>query len=298
MDVAGVVSLKGGSMFKLSVRLKIMVGLLFSIVMLGLLFEHTIWASHLPNDSRSNHTKVLSLPTTITIPKAQDLFMPFILVVSLHSTVTWQNDDTIMHVVTTTAQQNNSLNPQLFSFHVLAGKRAQFTFSQSGLYHYYDTTTSSWNATLSRVAAHRGTPHFPLAMDGVIWVQGPISNLPTVAINAIPAGHDEFSNEFQAIRSSGSVTWHNFDEDPHFIGLVPGWSNLLNPIDIGLYRVAGTDDIPGGASTTVLFDTPGLYYYHCRNHTEIDPLTNRAQALPMSSEYPVPMEGFVLVLGS
>lgn len=285
-------------MFKLSLRLKIMMGVVLGIVMLGLLFGHTIWASHTPIIATSNHTKALSTPNTIIMSKGQDLFVPFILAVPLFTTVIWQNDDTIMHVVTTTVQHSRFLNPQLFSFHIPAGRHAQFTFSQPSLYHYYDTTTSSWNASLSRVAANKGTPHFPLAMDGVIWVQGPIHDLPTAAVNAISAGHDEFVNEFQAIRSPGGVTWHNFDGDPHFIGLITGWSAPINPVDIGLYRVAGTDNVPGGASTTVLFEVPGLYYYHCRNHTVTDQLTNRAQALPMSSEYPVPMEGFVLVVAS
>jgi hypothetical protein len=86
------------------------------------------------------------------------------------------------------------------------------------------------------------------------------------------------------------------DEDPHFVGLVEGWSAPVNPVDIGLYRIAGTDDVPGGARISVLFDTPGLYYYYCRNHDQVDPLTHRARALPMASEYPIPMEGFVLVV--
>jgi plastocyanin len=213
-------------------------------------------------------------------------------------TVTWRNDDTATHVVTTTAQQNRFLNRQDFSFCIPTGGQVQFTFSQAGLYHYYDTTMSTWNTTLSRAAAKKGTPHFPLAMDGVIWIQSAIPDLPTAAINHIPAGHDEFANEFLAIAQPGGVTWHNSDEDPHFVGLVGGWPTPVNPVDIGLYRIAGTDDVPGGATVTVLFDTPGLYYYYCRNHDLVDPLTHRARALPKASEYPIPMEGFVLVMGT
>ena len=157
---------------------------------------------------------------------------------------------------------------------------------------------STWNTRVSRVAATRGTPHFPLAMDGVIWVQGTIPDLPTTAVNPIRAGHDEFTSEFLAIAHPGGVTWHNSDEDPHFVGLVAGWSTPVNPVDIGLYRIAGTDDVPGGATVTVLFDTPGLYYYYCRNHDQVDPIAQRALALPKASEYPIPMEGFVLVMGT
>ena len=283
-------------MFKLTVRVKIMMGVVLGVLILELLFGRTIWASYKPTISTIKHTNVAAMPNTIIMPKAQDLFVPYILVVSPHTTVTWGNDDTTKHFVTTTVQHSNLLNPQAFSFQILAGAVAQFTFDQPGLYHYYDTTMSSWNATLSRVAANKNAEHFPLAMDGVIWVQGPISGLLNVAINSIPAGHDDFSEEFQAIRAIGGVTWHNFDTDPHFIGLVPGWPTPINPADISLGRVGGTDQTPGGEATTTLFEVPGLYYYHCRNHTMVDPLTNRAQALPMASEYPIPMESFVLVL--
>jgi plastocyanin len=286
--------------FKLSLRLKLIMAALLTCVVLALVFGYTLWALHLPSISSPDraHTKASPPLTNIAIPKAQDLFVPFLLVVPLHATVTWRNGDLVAHVVTTTAQQSHFLNPQAFSFRVSAGSQVQFTFSRVGLYHYYDTTMSTWNATFSRVAAHRGTPHFPIAMDGVIWVQGPISDLPTAGINPILAGHDEFTSEFLAISHPGGVTWHNFDGDAHFVGLVAGWSTPINPVDIGLYRIAGTNDVPGGATVTVLFETPGLYYYYCRNHDLVDPHTHRAQALPKASEYPIPMEGFVLVVGS
>jgi plastocyanin len=285
--------------FKRSLHLKLIMAVLLICVVLGLLWGYFLWALHPLSTSSHDRTptKTSSALTTIAIPKAQDLFVPFLLVVPLHTTVTWHNADLVAHEVTTTAQQSHFLNPQGFSFHVPAGGQVQFTFSRAGLYHYYDPTMSSWNATFSRVAAYRGTLPFPLAMDGVIWVQGPISGLPTAVINPIPAGHDMFANEFLAIGHPGGITWHNFDEDPHFVGLVAGWSTPINPVDIGLHRIAGTNDVPGGETVTVLLDTPGLYYYYCRNHDRVDPHTHRAQALPKASEYPLAMEGFILVVG-
>lgn len=288
-------------MFKLSFRRKAILIAVLCCVLFGLLCGRALWsrvslaASH--NGSVPTHTTA-PLITTVSIPAEQDLFIPFILAVPLHTTVTWWNDDTIAHLVTTTTQHSDFLNPQTFSFHIPAGKQQQFTFNKAGLYHYYDSTMSTWNATLSRVGAKKGTPYYPLAMDGIIWVQGSINGLPASAVNSVIAGHDEFSSEFVAIHQQGGVTWHNLDTDPHFVGLVDGWSAPINPTDIGLYRIAGTDDAPGGATITVLFNTAGLYYYYCRNHDQVDSLTHRAQALPMASEYPVPMEGFVLVTPS
>lgn len=288
-------------MVKLSLRLKIGLLVLVGSIFLGLVFGHTMLSNALLNSSQFAQVsaKTSTIPdATVVIPQGQDLFVPFILTVPLHTKVVWRNNDVVERDVTTTEQQNTFLNPQSVSLRIPAGEQSQFTFNQAGLYHYYEPFLSTWNASLSRVAANKGVPHFPLAMDGVIWVQGAISGLPTTAINDIVAGHDDFAQEFIAIQQPGGVTWHNLDTDPHFVGLVAGWSSPVNPADIGLYRIAGTDDTPGGATATVLFDRPGLYYYYCRNHDVVDPLTHRAQALPMASEYPVPMEGFVLVTSS
>lgn len=173
-------------MFKLSFRLKAILIVVLCCVLFGMVFGRAIWThvslAH-PQNVRAN-TPTPRI-TTISIPAEQDLFIPYILTVPLHTTVTWWNDDAITHLVTTTAQQNSFVNPQTFSFRIPAGKQQSFTFNKVGLYHYYDSTMSTWNATLSRVEANKGTPYFPLTMDGVIWVQGPISGLPISTVNSI-----------------------------------------------------------------------------------------------------------------
>jgi hypothetical protein len=40
-----------------------------------------------------------------------------------------------------------------------------------------------------------------------------------------------------------------------------------------------------------------LYYYYCANHALINKDWHRVQAFKESSEYPIPMEGFILVVG-
>src|SRR6266705_114324 len=168
------------------------------------------------------------------------------------------------------------------------------------------TTTVTWHRADPRVAANKGVPNFPLAMEGVIWVKAAISNLPSATTSRIPPMHDDFVSEFLAI-TPGSVSWHNFDSDPHFVALVPGWSATsdppqaqaeINPTDIGVNRIAGTDDVPGGDTIAVIFSKPGLYYYYCVNHAHIDAATHRVEAFKLASEYPIPMEGFVLVSDS
>ncbi len=249
--------------------------------------------------TQRSHTAQL---TMVIIPRSQDVFEPFILEVQPNTSVVWQNNDSMAHVFMTTPDQNTFLNLEAFSLRVPAGGRVYFTFKRPGLYHYYDTTVATWDAIDARVAAREGVPHFPLAMDGVIWVQGTISNLPSGASNHIPNGHDDFASEFIAL-DPGLVALHNLDTDPHFISDVSGWSASdnpsqagINPADIGLNRIDGTATIPGGDTINLFFSTPGLYYYYCANHARINATLHRAEALPGASEYPIPMEGFVLVV--
>ena len=285
-------------MLKTPVRVAISTAVLLLGLGLGVTLGTIIYAVHTPPRPLPKTSVTTLPPALITMPRAQDLFEPFILPVALHETVTWRNDDTVTHSFTTTPDASNFLNPQSFSFHVAAGKSITFTFTHPGLYHYYEKTLGTWNTTFSRVVANKGVPRYPLAMDGIIWVQGNISGLPAAALNHVPLNHDEFAYEFIAIRQSSSVIWHNFDTDPHFIGFAAGWNAPINPIDPGLFRLPGTDAQPGGGSVTVTFDTPGLYYYYCRNHDHFDPSTYRALVLTKASEFPLPMEGFVLVLSN
>ena len=279
------------TMRKISWRVRILVALL--LVGGGL-----ILARGLPFFTRiaSRHKTPLAARAMVTIPPGQDLFTPFILPVQVNTAITWENDDSVAHRFATTPAHSAFLNPLPFSFTVAAGQHVTLLFSSPGLYHYYDTTLGTWNTTYARVVAHSGIRHYPLAMDGVIWVQGSITGLPLTVLEYVLQGHDMFSTEFLAIAPSGTVTWHNLDEDAHFVGLVAGWSAPVNPVDIGLYRLAGTDQAPGGQSVTVIFPTPGLYYYYCRNHDQIDQASHRVHVLTMASDYPIPMEGFILVV--
>lgn len=281
---------------RLSVVIAVLVADLVLGVVIGVVLGTTIFA---PNRSPASTRVATPIPLplpTVTIPQGQDSFEPFILPVKPNTTVTWKNNDAMAHSIVTTPDQNNFLNLQAFSLNVAAGQSVTFTFKMPGLYHYYDNTLSRWDTATARVAAKKWVSHFPLAMDGVIWVQGPISNLPSGGTNRIPNMHDDFATEFMAINQGGTMSWHNFDTDPHILAQVPGWTAPINPAQIGINRIAGTDDVPGGDTVTLIFNTPGLYYYYCANHAQIDTTWHRAQAFKMASEYPIPMEGFVLVV--
>lgn len=235
---------------------------------------------------------------TVTI-KAGQSFSPFILVVPANSTVTFDNSDTASHTAKTTPQpagSSNFLNPSPFSLTLAAGAKQTQSFTQPGLYDYYDDTMGAWNTDDNRVAANKGIPTFPLAVEGVIWVQGNVSGLPATSANSVISGKDDFANEFVAVSKGGSVSWHNNDTDKHYVQSAAGWTGQINPEAINLIQVNGTDDAPpSGQTQTHTFNTPGLYYYFCTSHADVDPATHRVKAHADASEYPIPMEGFVLV---
>jgi plastocyanin len=254
--------------------------------------------------SASSGTKTTSAspssqPASVTIPAGQELFAPFILVVQPGTIVTWQNNDRIVHPIMSTSDHSTFLNPQTFSLVAAADQKVSLTFTKPGVYDYFDKTQATWDATDHRVKANKGVPNFPLAMEGVIWVQGPLRGLPSAATNVIPSGKDDFTTDFLTISQGGTVSWHNSDTDAHFVGLVAGWSAPINPVDIGDNKLKGTNEAPPqGETKTITYPTPGLYYYYCPTHADINRQWHRAQAHTDASEFPLPMEGFVLVVGS
>jgi plastocyanin len=185
------------------------------------------------------------------------------------------------------------------SLRAAAGQKVSFTFTKPGLYDYFDTTRAKWVDADHRVKADTGVPNFPLAMEGIIWVQGHLRDLPSSANNVIANGKDQFTTDFLVIHQGGTVRWHNSDSDKHFVAEVDGWSAPINPAQIGPYQIKGTQAAPPtGAILAVTFATAGLYYYYCSVHADVNATWHRARAHKDASEAPIPMEGFVLVVGS
>ncbi|MBV9231435.1 MAG: hypothetical protein JOZ18_19155 [Chloroflexi bacterium] len=234
----------------------------------------------------------------VTIPQAQELFAPFILTVQPGTTVTWQNSDTESHIIMTTWDHNSFLNPEAFSLKVAADQKASLTLRKPGLYDYFDNTQARWDNRDHRVAANKDVRNYPLAMEGIIWVQGSIEGLSSSMTNTIPRGKDDFTSDFLAIPQGGTVNWHNSDTDEHFVALVPGWSQPVNTVDPGVTAIKGTNGTPGGETKPITFTQPGLYYYYCPSHATINTSWMRAEANKDASEAPIPMEGFVLVTGN
>lgn len=238
----------------------------------------------------------------VSIPAGRAVFAPFIVTAQPHASVTWTNADSGAHTITTTPDHSAYLNPIALSLDVAPGKSVHFTFTAPGVYDYYDSGAAMWNGDEHRVTAKPGTRDFPLAMEGVIYVPGHIGGVPDSATNPIP-GKDEFASDFIAIRQGGSLAWYNADTDKHEIAQVSGWGTAstpgVNPAATPAALLDGTDDAPpNGATTLTTYPMPGLYYYYCSIHATVDASWHRAVAIKDASEYPIPMEAFVLVVPS
>ncbi len=238
-------------------------------------------------------------PDTITMLHGQDVFDPFILPVQPGVTVTFHNADALPHIVTTTPEHSVYMNTQAFNLTIAPGQNATLTLTQPGLYHYYDTSVASWSTKYARVAPNTGVPRYPMAMEGVIWVQGNIPGLPSQGFNYVVHLDDWIYHNFVAVSTGGTVTWHNYDTDAHFFQTVLGWDAPINPMEVGISNLLGSDAAPpNGESKSITFTQPGLYYYFCFTHALVDPNLLRVYARSFASEYPIPMEGFVLVTGT
>jgi plastocyanin len=238
-------------------------------------------------------------PNTVTMLHGEDVFDPFILPVQPGVTITFYNADTIAHIMKTTPEQSSYLNRTAFDLTVAPGKSVTLSLTQPGLYHYYDTSVATWSTSYQRVAPDKGVPRYPMDMEGVIWVQGSIAGLPDTALNSVVHLRDWVANNFVAVRTGGTVTWHNYDTDAHFFQTVLGWDAPINPTEVGISKLLGSDGAPpDGESKSITFTQPGLYYYFCFTHALVDPVLLRVYARSYASEYPIPMEGFVLVTGT
>jgi len=251
----------------------------------------------------STNSTPAAVQPEITIQTGQS-FAPFILTIQPNSTVKFTNKDTAAHnIKSTPATDPAYLNLDPINLTVAAGASQTQKFTKPGVYDYYDDALGTWDTTDSRVKANDGIPTFPEAVEGIIYVQGNISGLPATATNSVISGKDDFEKDFVAISKGGTVSWHNNDTDKHYVQEATGWTGQINPAKIALLTIKGTADAaPDGETQTHTFDTPGLYYYFCTAHADVDTTNHRVKSHGMTatqtaaSEYPIPMEGFVLVV--
>lgn len=222
---------------------------------------------------------------TIIIPN-NDMFAPYITQINVGDTVTWVNEDTVLHtILTTPTAQGDAVNPTQFQFVLGPGKSASLTLRQPGLYYYY-CDAHAMMAGNGPVAARMGMRAYPVPMDGFLYVLGPgisSSASQTVSMTA----DNRFSPWLTIINPGDTVRWTN--QTSHMVNVrgVPGYG-LLNPTPLNV-------QVAPGSSASVTFQTVGIYDYYSTESARVVPVWLRPEAMPGMTGYPVPMEGIIAV---
>lgn len=237
----------------------------------------TATAATYGSSGASNHT--------IIIPN-NDMFAPYIAQLNAGDTVTWVNEDTILHtVLTSPTAQGDAVNPIQFQFVLGPGKSASITLHQPGLYYYYCDAHASL-PTSGAAVAHTGMRPYPIPMDGFLYVRGP--GISAIASQTVTISADNrFTPWITVVNPGAVVSWKNQTQRTMSAHGVPGYG-LLNPTALDV-QVA-----PGGNSSAT-FQTVGIYDYYSTENAQLDPVWRRPEALPGAIGYPVPMEGIVAV---
>jgi plastocyanin len=222
-------------------------------------------------------------PNTVTMPG--DYFSPATLVVKPGDTVTFKNQDSDPHTVTSVP--GNA--PAAINLAVKPGDSATFTFTAPGLYWYYCTAHAQWDAATGQVKANATVDDPSEPMEGFILVLAP-ATAPTSATVNIPTGttnNDSFRPVVTTVQAGSVVTFNNADTDLHDVTTVPG--NAPEKVSLA---------ITSGQSASFTFKTPGLYWYYCDVHADFDKKTGQLSAHDDVDQPSEPMMGVVAVLAA
>jgi plastocyanin len=222
----------------------------------------------------------------VFIPET-DLFAPYILVINAGDSVTWMNDDTVLHtVVTAPRAAGGTIDPDPFQLVLQPGQQSSMTLRSPGVYYYLCDAHAALTAQ-GRAAAMPSVRPYPLPMDGFIYVRGPsLSGLPTATITL--SADNQFNPWITVVNLGATVTWTNRSGQAQDVASIPGYG-AVNPVAI-------TFHVAAGATTSFRFTTPGIYDYYATGPAQLDPLWRRARARSGVSGYPVPMEGIIVTL--
>jgi plastocyanin len=209
----------------------------------------------------------------VTIPG--DSYNPAVVVIDVGQTVTWVNKDTDPHVSTTVPG-----TPASFTLVHPAGKSASFTFTKAGIYPYYCLDHATFNPTLRRAVARKEADTFPVAMEGLIVVKGPgLTGAPSATIK-IAGG--PYAPDIAVVRAGGKVTWINDDHTAH----------------TAMFVGAGTPKLTlaAGKSGSATFAKPGVYFFYDARFATYNAKLGLAAAKKGAPNFPVAMQGYVVVL--
>jgi plastocyanin len=230
-----------------------------------------------PGAGASNHA--------ITIPN-NDIYAPYMSVLNAGDTVTWLNQDSILHtILTAPTTTGGAVNPEQFQIVLGPGKAASQTLRHPGLYYYYCDAHTTFHDQ-GPAEARPGMRAYPVPMDGFLYVLGPgISGVAKQSV--IMSAEDRFTPWLTVTNQGGTVTWTNQTQRTLTVRGAPGYG-LVNPTPL-------TIQLASGSSSSLTFNTVGIYDYYAAERASVDPIWMRPAAMSGAASYPTPMEGVVAV---
>jgi plastocyanin len=210
---------------------------------------------------------------TVAIPG--DYYIPTSVTIEVGQAVTWLNKDSDPHVSTSAPGA-----PLTFTLVHVPGKPSSFTFSKAGVYPYYCVDHATYNMKLHRVVARKESDLFPIAMEGLIVVGGPeLRGNPSASVTI---SRSAYAPDVDVVKTGGKVTWTNADTTEHAVTIVGTGGPALA--------------LPAGKSQSVSFAKPGVYLFYDQRYATYNPKVGLAAAKKGAPNYPVALQGFVVVL--
>jgi len=163
-------------------------------------------------------------------------FSPPYPTVPVGTTVTWLNRDREAHTITS--------DTGLFDAEIGPRETFRYTFDQPGAYFYFCLPHDWMIGEIAVVAEPDLAPETPF--------QGVVVTASQASMDVSMVGY-EFQPASVTIEAGGSVTWTNFDPEPHTATATDS-------------RSWTTTVLSGGQSETVMFAEPGTYPYLCAIH--------------------------------
>lgn len=260
---------------------------ILSSVILASCAQRATASTAAPTSTATSAAVIRGPANHVVIVPQTDLFAPYLLVINAGDTVTWMNNDTMVHtVVSAPRAAGGSIDPTPFQFVLQPGQQATITLRDAGLYYYY----CGAHATLTpqgRAAALRTVRAYPLAMDGIIYVRGPQISAESSATITLSATN-QFTPWLSVLSRGATVTWSNQTPQAQEVRTSPGYG-AVNPDPFNVSLAAN-------ASASITLTTPGLYDYYATGAATLDPIWQRPSARSGVAGYPVPMEGVIAIL--
>jgi len=218
-----------------------------------------------PTPETSSMALTVSIPKGVGVPGCEttlECYSPYEITVATGTTVTWINDDTTVHTVTSgkiTSGTTGLFDSSIFT----PGESFEFTFNDEGTYDYF-CNVHPWMAGIVHVTKSQATPE-PEPTPETSSMALTISIPEGVGAPGCEITHECYLPHEVTVAVGATVTWVNNDLAAHTVtsGVPPDATGVF---DSGLFM--------SGSTFEFTFDDAGTYDYYCMVHPWMTGIVN------------------------